>query len=114
MANEGEITLTDFKRLDIRVGRILRVDDFSEARKPAYRIEVDCGPLGIKRSSAQITDGYSKEELINRKVLCVVNLPPLRIAGFKSEVLILGACPKNEPVNLLKTEKEISAGTRIL
>ena len=113
MDKERKITLTDFSTLDIRVGCILRVDDFPEARKPAYRIEVDCGPLGIKRSSAQITDGYSKEALINRKVLCVVNLPPLRVAGFKSEVLILGACQEYEPVNLLKTDKDIAAGTRI-
>jgi len=110
---EREITLTDFKQLDIRVGRILRVADFPEARKAAYRIEVDCGPLGVKRSSAQITDGYTIEELINRRVLCVVNLPPLRIAGFKSEVLILGACPENEPVNLLKMDKDPPTGTRI-
>ena len=110
---EIETTLADFKQLDIRVGRILRVADFPEARKPAYRIEVDCGPLGLKRSSAQITDGYEIEELINRRVLCVVNLPPLRIAGFKSEILILGACPENEPVNLLKMDKDLPTGTRI-
>jgi len=110
---EREIRQEDFKKLDIRVGRILRVDDFPEARKPAYRIEVDCGHLGVKQSSAQITDGYTIEELVNRRVLCVVNLLPLRIAGFKSEVLILGACPKNEPVNLLKLEKDLLPGTRI-
>lgn len=113
MDKEGKITLTDFSKLDIRVGRILEVDDFSEARKPAYRIKIDCGPIGIKRSSAQITDGYSKEGLINRKVLCVVNLLPLRVAGFKSEVLILGACLDNKPVNLLKPDNDIAAGTRI-
>jgi len=108
-----EITLADLKQLDIRVGRILHVADFPEARKPAYRIEVDCGSLGVKWSSAQITDGYAIEELINRRVLCVVNLPPLRIAGFKSEVLILGACPDNKPVNLLKMDKDLPTGTRI-
>ena len=110
---EKEITLEDFKKLDIRVGRILRMEDFPEARKPAYKIEVDCGPLGVKRSSAQITDGYAIEELVNRRVLCVVNLLPLRIAGFKSEVLILGACPDNEPVNLLKLDKDLPPGTRV-
>ena len=110
---EKEITLEDFKKLDIRVGRILRIEDFPEARKPAYKIEVDCGPLGVKRSSAQITDGYAIEELVNRRVLCVVNLLPLRIAGFKSEVLILGACPDNEPVNLLKLDKDLPPGTRV-
>jgi len=110
---EKEITLEKFKKLDIRVGLILRVEDFPEAREPAYKIEVDCGPLGVKRSSAQIVDGYAIEELVNRRVLCVVNLPPLRIAGFKSEVLILGACPENEPVNLLKLDKDLPPGTRV-
>tara|TARA_B100001123_G_C15326440_1_gene1029683 strand:+ start:788 stop:1129 length:342 start_codon:yes stop_codon:yes gene_type:complete len=110
---EKEITLEDFKKLDIRVGRILRIEDFPEARKPAYKFEVDCGPLGVKRSSAQITDGYAIEELVSRRVLCVVNLLPLRIAGFKSEVLILGACPENKPVNLLKLDKDLPPGTRV-
>ena len=110
---ERGITQEDFKKLDIRVGRILRVTDFPEARNSAYRIEVDCGPLGVKWSSAQITDGYTIKELVNRRVFCVVNLPPLRIAGFKSEVLILGACPENEPVNLLKLDKDLPPGTRI-
>lgn len=113
MTAKPEITLTKFKKLDIRVGRVLRVDDFPEARKPSYRIEVDLGPLGAKWSSAQITDGYSKEMLVDRKVLCVVNLPPLRIAGFKSEVLILGACPEDAPVVLLTLDQSVPEGTRI-
>ena len=107
------ITLFDFKALDIRVGRILSVDDFPEAKDPAYKIIVDLGPLGKKQSSAQTTDLYSKEDLLGRKVLCVANLPPLKVAEFKSEVLILGACPEGESVILLKLDDDVSEGTRI-
>ena len=107
------ITVSDFKALDIRVGRILSADDFPEARTSAYKIIVDLGPLGQKQSSAQITDLYSKEDLLSRKVLCVANLPPLKVAGFKSEVLILGACPEDEPVVLLKLDDDVPEGMRI-
>ena len=107
------ITVSDFKALDIRVGRILSVDDFPEAKTSAYKIIVDLGPLGKKQSSAQITDLYSKEDLLDRKVLCVANLPPLKVAGFKSEVLILGACPEDEPVVLLKLDDDVPEGMRI-
>ena len=107
------ITVSDFKALDIRVGRILSADDFPEAITSAYKIIVDLGPLGQKQSSAQITDLYSKENLLGRKVLCVVNLPPLKVAGFKSEVLILGACPEDEPVVLLKLDDDVPEGMRI-
>ena len=107
------ITVSDFKALDIRVGRILSADDFPEAKTSAYKIIVDLGPLGQRQSSAQITDLYSKENLLGRKVLCVVNLPPLKVAGFKSEVLILGACPEDEPVVLLKLDDNVLEGTRI-
>ena len=107
------ITVSDFKALDIRVGRILSADDFPEVKTPAYKIIVDFGPLGKKQSSAQITDLYSIEDLLGRKVLCVANLPPLKVAGFKSEVLILGACPAGEPVVLLKLDDDVPEGTRI-
>ena len=107
------ITVSDFKALDIRVGRILSADDFPEAKTSAYKIIVDLGPLGQRQSSAQITDLYSKENLLGRKVLCVVNLPPLKVAGFKSEVLILGACPEDEPVVLLKLDDDVPEGMRI-
>ena len=107
------ITVSDFKALDIRVGRILSADDFPEAKTSAYKIIVDLGPLGQRQSSAQITDLHSKENLLGRKVLCVVNLPPLKVAGFKSEVLILGACPEDEPVVLLKLDDDVPEGMRI-
>lgn len=81
----------DFEKLDIRVGRILEAEDFPEARKPAYRLRIDFGPeVGVKRSSAQITEHYTKEELCGRLMLGVVNFPPRRIGPFVSEVLTLG------------------------
>ena len=107
------ITLFDFIALDIRVGRILSADDFPEAKTSAYKIIVDLGPLGKKQSSAQITDLYSKEDLLGRKVLCVANLPPLKVAGFKSEVLFLGACSEGEPVVLLKLNDDVPEGMHI-
>ena len=107
------ITVSDFKALDIRVGRILSADDFPEAKTSAYKIIVDLGPLGQRQSSAQITDLYSKENLLGRKVLCVVNLPPLKVAGFKAEVLILGACPEDKSVVLLKLDDDVPEGMRI-
>ena len=84
-------TWADFQKLDIRVGRVVDVQDFPEARKPAYRLWIDFGELGVKRSSAQITDLYKKEDLVGRLVVAVVNFPPKQIATFMSEVLVLGA-----------------------
>ncbi len=83
-------TTEDFEKLDIRVGKIIAVDDFPEAKKPAYKLKIDLGDLGIKQSSVQIVDLYKKEELIGKQVLCVTNFPPRKIAHFVSEVLTLG------------------------
>lgn len=84
-------TIDDFQKLDIRVGKIIEVNDFPEARKPAYKLTIDFGmEVGIKRSSAQIVDLYSKEELLGKLVLGVVNFPPRKIGPFESEVLTLG------------------------
>lgn len=107
-------TIEDFGKLDMRVGRILRVDDFPEARVPAWKLEIDFGPeFGVKRSSAQITH-YSREELEGRLVVGVVNFPPRRIAGFESEVLVLGALDPDKGVVLLRPDDPaVALGSRI-
>lgn len=106
-------TFDDFKKLDIRVGEILEVEDFPEARNPSYKLKVDFGDeIGIKQSSAQITEIYPKDELIGKQVLGVVNFSPLRIAGFKSEVLILGTYSKNGVV-LINPERKVEKGDKL-
>jgi tRNA-binding protein len=97
----------------MRVGRVVRVDDFPEARNPAWKLEIDFGPeIGVKPSSAQITH-YTREALEGRLVVGVVNLPPRRIAGFQSEVLVLGALDDEEGVVLLRPDDDVSLGDRI-
>jgi tRNA-binding protein len=103
----------DFLKIDIRVGRILDVEDFPEARVPAWKLTIDFGPeIGHKRSSAQITH-YTREELSGRLVVGVVNFAPKRIAGFPSEVLVLGALDDQKGVVLLRPDDEVEAGSRI-
>jgi tRNA-binding protein len=103
----------EFERVDIRIGVVRRAEPFPEARKPSYRLWIDLGPLGERRSSAQITDHYRPEDLIGRSVVCVVNFPPKRIAGFLSEVLVLGACADDATVVLLRPDREVPPGSRI-
>jgi tRNA-binding protein len=106
-------TFEEFQRIDMRVGRILSVEEFPEARNPAWKLEIDFGPeVGTKRSSAQITH-YTREELLNRLVVGVVNFPPRRIAGFSSEVLVLGALDDEKGVVLLQPDKDCDVGDRI-
>jgi tRNA-binding protein len=107
-------TIEDFERIDMRVGKVLSVEEFPEARKPAWKLEIDFGPeIGVKRSSAQITH-YSREELVGRRVVAVVNFPPRRIAGFSSEVLVLGAMDPERGVVLLRPDDdETELGSRI-
>ena len=107
------ITFEDFQKIDIRIGKIIEVKDFEEARSPSYKVKIDFGELGIKISSAQITKLYSKEDLFNRQIVAVVNFPPKRIAGFKSEVLILGVMKEDEEVILLQPEREAPLGYKI-
>jgi tRNA-binding protein len=102
-----------FAGLDIRVGRILSVEEFPEARNPAWKLEIDFGPeVGVKRSSAQITH-YPADALEGRLIVGVVNFPPRRIAGFKSEVLVLGALDDAKGVVLLKPDDDVEIGDRI-
>lgn len=106
------ITYDDFAKVDMRVGKIIAVDDFLEAIKPAYKLTIDFGPLGVKKSSAQITN-YRKEELVGRQVICVVNFPPKQIGPFVSEVLTLGAERENGGYELLKPDPDAKLGKRI-
>jgi tRNA-binding protein len=107
-------TIEDFDQLDMRVGRVIRVDEFPEARNPAWKLEIDFGPeIGIKQSSAQITH-YSRDQLEGRTVVGVVNFPPRRIAGFASEVLVLGALDREKGVVLLTPDDpDVELGSKI-
>ncbi len=107
-------TIEDFEKLEIRIGRIVRVEDFPEARKPAYKLQIDFGEeIGIKKSSVQITQNYSKEELQERLVLCVTNFPPRQIGPFLSEVLTLGVPDENGNVVLIKPDEDVPLGGRL-
>jgi tRNA-binding protein len=108
------ISWNDFEKVDIRSGTIIDVKDFPEARKPAYQLWIDFGPeLGIKKSSAQVTVHYNKENLLNRTIIAVVNFPPKQIARFVSECLVLGIYDENNDVILLNVDKPVSNGQRI-
>jgi tRNA-binding protein len=108
------VTPDDFFRTDIRVGRVLSAEPFPEARKPAYRLRIDFGPLGEKRSSAQVTARYTPEQLAGRLVIAVTNFPPRQIATFLSEVLVLGVPEAGTgDVILLAPDAEVPPGTRV-
>jgi tRNA-binding protein len=108
------ITYEDFEKVDIRVGKIIKVEDFPEARKPAYKIQIDFGPeIGIKKSSAQITRRYTKDELMGKLVLGVVNFPVKQIGPFLSESLTLGVPDENGDVVLISPTKEVPIGGRM-
>jgi len=108
-----EITFEDFTKIDIRIGTIIEVCDFEKAKKPAYQLKIDFGDLGIKKSSAQITNLYSKEDLINKQVTAVLNFTPRQIANFLSEVLVLGIHDTSNNVVLLQTSKKGKNGQQI-
>ena len=103
----------DFQKVDMRVGVVTEAQTFPEARRPALRLWIDFGPLGIKRSSAQITAHYRPEELVGRQVIAVVNFPPKQIGSFLSEVLVLGAYDATGQVVLLQPERAVAPGAAI-
>ena len=104
----------DFHALDMRVGTVLTAEPFPEARKPAIKLTIDFGAeIGVRRSSAQITMHYTPDRLVGRQVVAAINLGTRRIAGFESEVLVLGACPEPANVILLTPDREVPNGTRI-
>ena len=107
------IAYDDFAKVEIRVGRIVQVDDFPKARKPAYQLHIDFGELGLKSSSAQITKYYDKSDLVGKLVLAVVNFPPRQIANFFSEVLTLGVVLADGDIVLVHPEREVPLGSRI-
>jgi tRNA-binding protein len=108
-----QITINDFDKIDMRVGRIVKVEDFPKARKPAYKLWIDFGELGIKKSSAQLTLLYTKEDLLDRLVVAVVNFPPRQVADFSSEVLVLGAVSDGDDVILLQPDRPVPLGWKI-
>jgi tRNA-binding protein len=107
------ISWQDFEKIDMRVGTVIDVKDFPNARKPAYQLTIDFGALGIKKSSVQITHFYSKDGLLNKQVIAVVNFPVKQIANFFSECLVLGIYDEDNNVILLQPEREISNGMKI-
>jgi tRNA-binding protein len=108
------ISWQDFEKIDIRVGTVLEVNDFPKARKPAYQLLIDFGAeTGIKKSSAQITAHYKKEDLLNRQVIAVVNFPPKQIATFISECLVLGVYDEKNDVVLLQPVSPVANGCKV-
>jgi tRNA-binding protein len=107
------ISWEDFTKVDIRLGTILSAQSFDKAKKPAYQLEIDFGPLGIKKSSAQITHHYKTEDLIGKQIIAVVNFPPKQIANFFSECLVLGVYDNKQQVVLLHPSLSVENGSKI-
>jgi tRNA-binding protein len=107
------ISWDDFEKIDIRAGTIIEANDFPAARKPAYQLSIDFGELGIKKSSAQITSLYTKEELIGKQVVAVVNFPVKQIGNFFSECLVLGVYNENNDVVLLQPSMPVKNGNKV-
>lgn len=110
----AEITYSDFERVEIRVGKIIQVEEFAKARKSAYKLWIDFGDFGVKKTSAQITKLYNKAELVGQLVTAVTNFPPRQIADFMSEVLVLGVVLDKDEVALIKPDRIVPLGYRVL
>ena len=108
-----QITWNDFEKVELRVGTILKVEDYPEAKKPAYKLLIDFGEFGTKKSSAQITKLYKKEELLGKQVICVINFPPKQIGNFISEVLTTGFILDNGEVVLAVPDKKVKNGLKL-
>ncbi len=109
----ARISWEHFEQVEMRIGTIMAVDDFPQARKPSYQLTIDFGPYGVKRSSAAIRPFYAKEDLLGRQVICVTNFPPKQIAHFVSEVLTLGVLEHGGRIVLLQPDKPAEVGGRI-
>ncbi len=107
------LTWNDFEKVEMRVGTIIEVNNFAKARKPAFQLKIDFGEFGIKKSSAQITDLYSKEDLLGKQIIAVVNFPPKQIANFMSECLVLGVVGEEKGIVLLNPSEKAKNGLRV-
>lgn len=115
MSNIESLEWNEFERVEMRVGTIIEIKDFPEARKPAYQLTIDFGEIiGIKKSSAQITKLYQKEDLLHKQIIAVVNFPKKQIGKFMSECLVLGAVGDENDIVLLSTDKRVTNGLRII
>ena len=108
-----EVTWSEFEKVELRVGTIIEVQDFPEARKPAYKLHIDFGELGVKKSSAQITKHYTREDLLGKQVVCVINFPPKQIGPFISECLTTGFADEHGDVVLTQPERHVPNGSKI-
>jgi len=109
-----QISYQDFLDVEVRTGKIIKVEDFPKAKRPAYKLLIDFGEFGIKKSSAQITKFYDKGNLLGKMILAVINFPPKQVADFISEVLVLGVIPDDDEVVLVAPEKQVKPGLKLL
>ncbi|MBP9816618.1 MAG: tRNA-binding protein [Candidatus Pacebacteria bacterium] len=107
------LSFEDFEKVELRVGKVIEVQDFPEARKPAYKLKIDFGEFGVKASSAQITTLYTKEEILGKLVVCVTNFPPRQVGPFMSEVLTTGFYRDDGAVVLAQPERDVPLGARL-
>ena len=107
------VNIDNFKKIELRIGTIIEVNEFPEARNPTYQLKIDFGGFGIRQSSAKVIDHYSKEDLIDRQIVAVVNFPTKKVANFNSEVLVLGTDGNDKGIILLDVDKPIQNGVKI-